>query len=142
MLVRADSTMPLSDLPEDQLEHRAREKAKKTSYTTVVPDPFLEHYFKRIPPEVAASFTPEQRYAIKKMFGARDVASHSVELRRSFPFGRRRFYMIFLMGRERREYERLKSEGQLASYFAYVFAALVWLAPAFALAAIIQLLME
>ena len=51
---------------------------------------FLNHYFKRLDPEVAASFTPEQRDAIMAMFGAREIANHSLEIRRSIAFGRRR----------------------------------------------------
>src|SRR3546814_6548697 len=42
-------------------------------------DPFLDHYFRRIDPRVAASFSPEQRDAIKAMFGARGVARHRSE---------------------------------------------------------------
>lgn len=66
-------------------------------------DPFFEHYFKRIDPRVAASFTEEQRQAIRSMFDGRMAAhQHAVDLRRSLGFGRSRFYFVFLLGRERR----------------------------------------
>ncbi len=72
----------------------------------------LEHYFKRLDPEVAASFTEAQREAIQTMFGARELAKHAVELRRSVPLpGGRRFYLVFLLGRERRDIARLYSQG-------------------------------
>jgi hypothetical protein len=68
---------------------------------------FFNHYFKRVNPEVAASFTEAQRDAIMTMFGAREITNHTVEVRHSIPFGRRRFYLIFLMGPERRSFVRL-----------------------------------
>lgn len=68
---------------------------------------FLNHYFKRVSPELAASFSEAQRDAIMTMFGAREITNHTVEVRHSIPFGRRRFYLIFLMGPERRTFVRL-----------------------------------
>src|SRR3546814_3400382 len=80
-------------------------------------DPFLDHYFRRIDPRVAASFSPEQRDAIKAMFGARGVARHTVEIRRSLPIGRGRYYLVLLLGRERRTVGRLYSEGSMSTAF-------------------------
>lgn len=81
-------------------------------------DPFIEHYFKRLDPQIAASFTPEQRDAIRVMFGARGIAQHAVELRRSIPFlGGRRFYLVFLMGQERRGLARIYSQGSVSRTF-------------------------
>jgi hypothetical protein len=82
---------------------------------------FLNHYFKRLSPEVAASFTPDQRDAIMIMFGAREVANHSIEIRRSIPFGWRRFYLVFLMGPERRHFVRLHSQGTISRPFNILF---------------------
>lgn len=96
-------------------------------------DPFIAHYFKRIDPKLAASFTPDQCAAIKAMFGARGVAKHAVELRRSIPIGRRRYYMVLLMGRERRAFDRLFSEGAISRPFnilGYTITAALWLVPA------------
>ncbi|WP_053005795.1 hypothetical protein [Kiloniella spongiae] len=101
-------------------------------------DPFIKHYFCRIDPDIAASFTHDQKHAIKQMFGARGYAKHPVEVRKSIPFGRHRFYLIFLLGRERRAYERLKSEGQASGYVAYALASAFWLAPAIMIAALIH----
>ena len=73
---------------------------------------FLEHYFKRIDPEVADSYSDEQKRAIWTMFGGRGITKHAVELRRSLPLpGGRRFYTVFLCGREQRGITRLHGHG-------------------------------
>lgn len=104
-------------------------------------DPFIDHYFKRIDPEVAASFTPEQREAIKTMFGARGMAQHALEIRRSLPIGRRRFYLVLLLGRERRTFSRLSREGAISRPFnllGYAITAGLWLLPAAGAALLLQ----
>lgn len=84
-------------------------------------DPFLDHYFKRIDPEVAASFSAVQRTALKRMFGSRGAARHLFELRRSLPFGRKRFYLVVLFGNERRSLMRLMSRNQNSGTFVFLF---------------------
>ena len=66
------------------------------------PDDFLDHHFRRVDKRVAASFTAEQRASIRTMFGGRGTTRHPVDVRASLPFGRRRYYLVFLMGRDRR----------------------------------------
>lgn len=66
------------------------------------PDDFIDHCFRRIDKRVAASFTAEQRAAIRTMFEGRGATRHPVDLRTSLPLGRRRYYLVFLMGRDRR----------------------------------------
>lgn len=74
---------------------------------------FLDHYFKRLDPVVANSFSEKQKRAIWTMFGGRGIAKHAVELRRSLPLpGGRRFYLVFLCGRERRGIARLHGHGE------------------------------
>lgn len=107
-------------------------------------DPFLDHYFKRIDPRLAASFTPEQREAIKTMFGARGIVRHAVEIRRSLPIGRGRYYLVLLLGRERRTIGRLYSEGMVSTPFTllgYAITAALWLLPAAAAALLLQALL-
>lgn len=107
-------------------------------------DPFLDHYFKRIDPRIAASFTTEQREAIKAMFGARGIARHAVEIRRSLPIGRGRFYLVLLLGRERRTFGRLYSEGSVSTPFTllgYAITAALWLLPAVGAALLLQALL-
>ncbi len=65
-------------------------------------DEFLAHYFRRIDPAVAASFTKAQRHAIRTMLGDRGATRHAVDVRCTFPLGWRRFYLVFLLGRDRR----------------------------------------
>ena len=97
----------------------------------------LRHYLKRLDPEVAESFTSEQREAIKVMLGAREVAKHFVEVRRSIPFGRKRFYTVLLIGREQRSLGRLRREGEDSRRFTlalYTGLAALILAPAIGVA--------
>ena len=104
-------------------------------------DPFIDHYFKRIDPHTAASFTAEQCEAIKAMFGARGVAKHTVEVRRSLPIRRRRYYLVLLLGRERRTFGRLYSEGAVSGAFnlvGYAITAALWVLPAIGAALILQ----
>ena len=76
---------------------------------------FLDHYFKRLDPEVADSFSEPQKHAIWTLFGGRGTAKHAIELRRALPLpGRRRFYMVFLCGREQRGITRLHGHGERA----------------------------
>ncbi|GAB4392607.1 MAG: hypothetical protein Tsb0032_08910 [Kiloniellaceae bacterium] len=117
--------------------------APDSTHDSAARDPFIDHYFKRIDPRLAASFNAEQREAIKTMFGARGVAQHSVELRRSLPIGRRRYYIVLLLGRERRTFGRLYSEGAISGPFnllGYAITAALWMLPAAGAALLLQAL--
>jgi|GEM_PF-2141684 len=83
--------------------------AKTGDNSSTTSEAFLERYLKRIDPTVAQSFTPEQRTAIAQLLGSRGVANHSIELRKVFPLGKRRFYLVFLMGRDQRRLTRMSS---------------------------------
>ena len=97
-------------------------KARRAEARNASERAFLDHYFQRLAPEVAASFTAEQRAAIATMFGARGVARHAVEVRRSVPFpGGRRLYLVFLLGREQRTISRLYSQGMMSGSFNVAF---------------------
>ncbi len=129
---------------QDLRSNAVREPSTSTDQQTPQRDPFIEHYFKRIDPRLAASFTAEQCAAIKEMFGARGVAKHAVELRRSVPIGRQRYYLVLLLGRERRAFDRLFSEGAVSKPFTilgYTITAALWLAPAIAAVVAIQALL-
>lgn len=73
-------------------------------------DNALDTYLKRIDPKVAASFTAPQRQAIRTMLGTRGTRRHAIDLRRSFALGRSRYYLVMLLGRERRSLARLHRE--------------------------------
>ncbi len=97
-------------------------KARRAEARNASERAFLDHYFRRLDPEVAASFSAEQRDAIATMFGARGIARHAVEVRRSVPVpGGWRFYLVFLLGRERRAMSRLYSQGMVSGRFNAVF---------------------
>ena len=103
-------------------------------------DPFLANYFRRIDPKTAESFSEEQRAAIRTMFASRDIAKHAVEVRRTLGFGRKRFYLIFLLGRERRAYERDGRSRRVRQRFSlalYLALSAGWLVPGFLLAKMI-----
>ncbi len=97
-------------------------KARRRRNQDARAEAFLDHYFKRLDPEVAASFTEAQREAITTMFGARGITRHAVEVRRSFPVpGGWRFYLVFLCGRERRALSRLASQDMVSGRFNALF---------------------
>ncbi|WP_341526893.1 hypothetical protein WKK05_30865 [Nostoc sp. UHCC 0302] len=70
-------------------------------------DPFIQHFFARIPPQTAATFTHTQLAELKKVFGNRAVNRHAVDVRLSIPFIKKRFYIVFLLGKEKRLKRRL-----------------------------------
>lgn len=85
-------------------------------------DEFLNHYFRRIDPAVAASFTKEQRTAIRTMFGDRGATRHAVDVRCTFPLGWRRFYLVLLMGHDRRKFIRPRNglPGEIGDWLTYL----------------------
>lgn len=67
---------------------------------------FIARFLRRVSPEVAASFTPDQLAAVQHAFGMRYAMDHAVDVRRtmSLPWGR--FYLVLLGGRDRRREPR------------------------------------
>ena len=74
-------------------------------------DVVLERALRMLDPEVARSFTSEQRRAIRTMLDLRFATEHLIDLRRGFNVSGRRYFLAFLLGRERRRLRRSKSEG-------------------------------
>ena len=104
-------------------------------------DEFLAHYFRRIDPAVAASFTKEQRHAMRTMFGDRGAARHPVDVRCTFPLGWRRFYLVLLLGRDRRRTIRPRNglPGDMGDWLAYMVLSLGLLAALFMLLSLIKI---
>ncbi len=71
------------------------------------PDHFIRQFFARIPPQTAATFNKAQLTALKQVFGERMAQRHAVDLRLSIPFFHRRFYLVFILGKEKRSKKRL-----------------------------------
>jgi hypothetical protein len=71
-------------------------------------DPIIQSFLARIPGEIATTFTDTQLAELKKVFTDSKNTSSSVDIKLSIPFFKRRFYLVFLMGKERRSLERLQ----------------------------------
>ena len=71
-------------------------------------DPFFAAFFRRIPEEVAPTFTAAQLDAVKRAFGARYRGAHAIDIRLSLPLRRRSLYLV--AGTERRTFDRRSLE--------------------------------
>ena len=107
-------------------------RAQKKDADSKSGDAILKHYFKRLDPQVAASFTEVQRDALKSLLGARGMTHHSIEIRRRLSFGKRRFYLVFLLGDDSRSRNRLIRSRRTSIFsfaFSYLGSAIYWLSP-------------
>lgn len=75
-------------------------------------DEFIGRFFDRIPAAVAASFSDRQLAAIKMAFGARQFGDHRVDIRHTFRLGRWRWYLVLLIGADRRSGGRARQSGR------------------------------
>nr|WP_314562057.1 3-phosphoshikimate 1-carboxyvinyltransferase [uncultured Pseudomonas sp.] len=73
-------------------------------------DPFIAGLKERLPEALRESFTDEQLEALKLAFGTRSWGKHSVDLRGTVKFWHRRYYFVFLAGRNYRQLSRLEQE--------------------------------
>jgi len=73
----------------------------------------LERFLARVPPHIAASFSPEQLAAMQKALEPRPWQRHPVDLRLSLPLFWRRFYLVLIAGEEKRSQERRSKERAL-----------------------------
>jgi len=107
-------------------------------------DPFFEQFFGRVAPEISARFTRRQMAAIKSVFGDATHAGHLVDVRVSlpFPFTRRGVYMVFLVGRDRRDARQTTSGRRsiVARVLGRVIGFLFLIQVALAIAAVIYML--
>jgi hypothetical protein len=71
-------------------------------------DPFVQKFFARIPPETAATFTDTQLAELKRVFQGRVEEQHAVDIRLSVPIFKRRFYLVYLLGKENRRLKRVQ----------------------------------
>lgn len=69
---------------------------------------FLQQFFACIPPEVAATFTDAQLTELQKVFKERVSKRHAVDIRLSIPFIKKRFYVVFLLGKEKKSKQNRK----------------------------------
>ena len=71
---------------------------------------FCRWLLANVPQDVAASFTASQLEAIESALENRSRRRLPLDIRVSIPFFRRRFFLVFLGGPEKRSPERLKRE--------------------------------
>ncbi|MHC5731154.1 MAG: hypothetical protein ACYTXY_45095, partial [Nostoc sp.] len=64
-------------------------------------DTFLQQFFASIPPQVAVTFTDAQLTELQKVFKERVSKRHAVDIRLAIPFIKKRFYIVFLLGKEK-----------------------------------------
>lgn len=76
-------------------------------------DGVLERALRPLDPEVARSFSPEQRRAIRTMLDLRSGTEPLLDLRRGVSLGGRRYFLTLMLGRERRRLSRAKVGGLL-----------------------------
>ena len=84
-------------------EKIAAQKKDDHSIGAIEKEPFIDAFLKKIPKDIAASFTPAQLLQIKLCFGTRTQARHCIDKRSVFGFWGWRYYVVFLFGRNRRE---------------------------------------
>lgn len=82
--------------------------------------PFIRSFLRRVPAEVAATFTSDQLAAVQRLFGMRYTMEHLLDLRRTvrLPWGR--FYLVVLAGRDDRQDGRGRGYAPLAAAAALV----------------------
>ena len=75
------------------------------------------------------------------MFGDRGATRHPVDIRCTFPLGWRRFYMVLLMGKDRRRIIRPRNglPGELGDWLAYLIMLFGLLAALFVLISLIKI---
>jgi len=89
---------------------------------------------------VAASFTKEQRVALQTMFGDWSATRHPVDIRCTFPLGWRRFYLVLLMGWDRRRFIRPRNglPGEPGDWLTYLVMLMGLLAALFHLPSLVR----
>ncbi|BDH46344.1 hypothetical protein TUM12370_23880 [Salmonella enterica subsp. enterica serovar Choleraesuis] len=67
----------------------------------------IERFYAVLDPEVENTLTPDQKSGIERALVSANLASkHPVDFRRSFPFLNRRYFVVFLLGKDMRKRAR------------------------------------
>ncbi|AFY49343.1 hypothetical protein Nos7524_3552 [Nostoc sp. PCC 7524] len=74
-------------------------------------DPFVKKFLAQMPPRTAATFNESQLLELKRVFHDRIDRRHTVDMRISFPLLQRRFYLVFLLGKDKRLSQRVVNPG-------------------------------
>lgn len=72
--------------------------------------PIVERFYDVLDPQISQQLTQEQKDGVEKAVLAISLGSrHAIDFRRSFPFFGKRFYLVFLFGRDLRHWHRKES---------------------------------
>lgn len=75
-----------------------------------------ERFYTTLDPEIERTLTPEQKEGIEQaLITSTLVTRHPVDIRTSFPFFHRRYFMVFLFGRDKRK--RIRETGAVERVF-------------------------
>jgi len=89
-------------------------------------DPYIHAVMRRLSPEIRASFTPAQRAAIEEaLMSDKTSKGHRVDIRLNIPLFFGSYYLVFLMGRDRRvstvRLESIRQQGLSLSSLVFFF---------------------
>jgi len=76
-------------------------------------DPAVNSFLQRMPKNIQETFTDEQLMYLKVAIGARQWGKHNVDVRGVLSFFRYRYYVVFLAGRNRREFSEGSKKASL-----------------------------
>lgn len=72
--------------------------------------PVIERFYAHLDEQIAEELTPEQKAGVENAILASTLAArHQIDIRRSFPVFSKRFYLVFLFGRDLRRQHRQES---------------------------------
>ena len=72
--------------------------------------PVIERFYTHLDETIAQGLTPEQKEGVENAILASTLASrHQIDIRRSFPFFSKRYYLVFWFGRDLRRQHRQES---------------------------------
>lgn len=94
----------------------------------------LERFYRSLDEETISSLTEKQKQALEKaVLNITLTTRHRIDFRRSFPLFARRYYMVFLLGRDlrRRPREEVSSVRRLGVSLLMVLAILIGLGSVF-----------
>ncbi|MEA5577851.1 hypothetical protein [Anabaena sp. UHCC 0451] len=86
----------------------ANKSTKPTGLNNNQKDYFDQKILAGIPAQIVATFTDAQLTELKRVFVKRVSNSSAVDMRLYIPFFKRRFYLVLLIGKEKRSQQRLK----------------------------------
>ncbi|ACA87585.1 hypothetical protein [Shewanella woodyi] len=87
-------------------------------------DPIIEKLLKKLPKEIADSYTDTQLQGFRIALGDRTWAKHFIDNRGtfSFPFVRLRFFYVFLLGKNKRAYTRREKHASMLMFVGLVLS--------------------